>query len=251
MSRVSKKVSGIGERFYVDFGFLRSSTEDFSRPNEDSDRVVQSFDGFNSYLLIVDRHSRCVWVFLCKSKDPPINEMSGFLRICARKEGGYIRCNQGGELANSEDFFTTMQRDHQYRVEPTGADSPSQNGGVERYNDIMAVSVCALLYGASLSVEYWSVALLNSVYLNSRKVSHATRQTPFEGWHGYKPNLKSLCLFGSCVCVKQRGDRREKLDRHDFTGIFLGLTATDNNVRYIDINTGIVKTSHHAVFDEE
>ena len=57
-------------------------------------------------------------------------------------------------------------------------------------------------------------------------------------------------MFGLRVCVKRRGDRHAKLDCHDFTGIFLGLTATDNNVRYIDINTCVVKTSHHAVFDE-
>ena len=112
-------------------------------------------------------------------------------------------------------------------MEPTDTDSLSQNGGVKRYNDTMAGSVCALLYGASLSAEYWSAALLHSVYLHNRKVSQTTAQTPFEGWHGYKPNLKSLHLFGSRVCVKRSGDRRVKLDRHNSTGIFLGLTATE------------------------
>ena len=133
---------------------------------------------------------------------------------------------------------------------PTGEDSPLQNGGVERYNNTMAVYVRAILYGASLSAEYWSVALLHSVYFHNRKVSRATGHTPFEGLHGYKPNLKCLRLFCSRICVKRSGDRRAKLDHHDFTGIFLGFTATDNNVRYININTGIVKTSHHALFVE-
>ena len=114
----------------------------------------------------------------------------------------------------------------------------------------MAISIPAILYGASLSAEYWSAALLHSVYLHNRKVSRATARTSFEGWHGYKPNLKGLRLFRSRVCVKRSGDRHAKLDRHDFTGIFLGFTATDNNVWYIDVNTGIVKTSHHAIFDE-
>jgi hypothetical protein len=41
-----------------------------------------------------------------------------------------------------------------------------------------------------------------------------------------------------------------KQAHNDFTGIFLGYTATDQNVRYIDLNTGVVKTSHHATFDE-
>ena len=57
-------------------------------------------------------------------------------------------------------------------------------------------------------------------------------------------------MFDSQVCVKRNGKRRVKLDHHDFMGIFLGFTATDNSVRCIDVNTGIVKTSHHAVFDK-
>ena len=114
----------------------------------------------------------------------------------------------------------------------------------------MAVWVCALLHGASLSAEYWSATLLHSVYLYNRKVSHATAQTPFKGCHGYKPNLKGFCLSGSRNCVKRSGNCHAKLDHHDFTGIFLGLTATASNVWYIDINTGIIKTSHHAVLDE-
>ena len=65
-----------------------------------------------------------------------------------------------------------------------------------------------------------------------------------------KPDLAALRVFGSRVCVKRTGHRRSKLDGHDFTGIFLGYTATDNNITYIDLDSGLVKTSHHAQFDE-
>ena len=57
-------------------------------------------------------------------------------------------------------------------------------------------------------------------------------------------------MFGSRVCVKRTGSRRSKLDRHDFKGIFLGYTATDQNTIYLDPDTGVVKSSHHAEFDE-
>ena len=40
------------------------------------------------------------------------------------------------------------------------------------------------------------------------------------------------------------------MDRHDFTGIFCGYTATDQNIVYLDLDSGIVKQSHHATFDE-
>ena len=36
----------------------------------------------------------------------------------------------------------------------------------------------------------------------------------------------------------------------DFTDIFLGLTAKDHNISYVDLDSGIVKHSHHAIFDE-
>jgi hypothetical protein len=74
--------------------------------------------------------------------------------------------------------------------------------------------------------------------------------TPFEAWNGFKPDLRTLRVFGSRVCVKRTGKRRSKLDRHDFTGIFVGYTATDENIRYIDVQTRMVKSSHHAIFDE-
>jgi hypothetical protein len=32
--------------------------------------------------------------------------------------------------------------------------------------------------------------------------------------------------------------------------IFLGYTATDQNIIYLDLDSGIVKQSHHATFDE-
>jgi hypothetical protein len=98
--------------------------------------------------------------------------------------------------------------------------------------------------------SYWSDDLRHCVYLHNRLVHSETRRTPFEGYYGHKPDLSSLRVFGSRVCVKRAGKRRAKLDHNDFNGIFLGYTATDENVTYIDLNTGMVKTSHHATFDE-
>ena len=46
-----------GQHFFMDFGFMQSSTSNFSCPNLATDWVVQSLDGFNSYLLIVDELS--------------------------------------------------------------------------------------------------------------------------------------------------------------------------------------------------
>jgi hypothetical protein len=157
---------------------------------------------------------------------------------------------QGGELARSSAFQDTLLWDFHYTLEPTGVDSPSQNGAVEVYNDKFAVRTRTLLYGSGLPAKFWSAALLHSVYLRNCLVHTKTKVTPFEGYYGTKPNLSHLKVFGLRVCVEGSGDRSGKLDCNDFTGIFLGFTATNHNIRYLDLESGLVKCSHHANFDE-
>ncbi len=61
-----------------------------------------------------------------------------------------------------------MLDEFKYVVEPTGADSPSQNGGAEIYNNTLAVKIQTLLYGFGLPTNFWSTALLHAVYLNNQ-----------------------------------------------------------------------------------
>ena len=78
-TRTALRKAGKGRIFYMDFGFLRSSSSDFRRPSTNTDSVVTLFDRFESYLLIVDEHTRHVWVFLTRSKDPPVKTAGAFL----------------------------------------------------------------------------------------------------------------------------------------------------------------------------
>jgi hypothetical protein len=76
------------------------------------------------------------------------------------------------------------------------------------------------------------------------------KKTPFEAFYGMKPNIVHLKLFGSRVCIKRSGIRHGKLDKHNFKGIFLDYTATNQNIVYLDLDLGLVKQSHHAQFNE-
>jgi hypothetical protein len=132
------------------------------------------------------------------------------------------------------------------RLKPTGVDSPSQNGAVEIYNDKLAVCTCTLLYGLGLPAKFWSATLIHLAYLHNRLAHTETGETPFKGYFGEKPDISSLKLFGSRVCVRRTGARWAKLNRLDFTGIFLGYLVTDQNILYLDLKSGCVKLSHHA-----
>ena len=135
--------------------------------------------------------------------------------------------------------------------ETRGSTSLSQNCPAEKWNDTFAVTSEALLYyGTALKTNYGSAALLHAVYLHNCQVHSRTGVTPLEGWWGAKPKLRYLKLFGTRVCIKRVGNHCSKLDRHVFTGIFLGYTSTDRNIWYLDIDSGLPKTCHHAVFDK-
>jgi hypothetical protein len=77
------------QRWYMDFGFMRSSQFDYSRPDKKDDRVVTLFDGYNSYLLVVDEYTKMTWVYLCVSKEPPL-ELIGLHLDQFGSETGYI-----------------------------------------------------------------------------------------------------------------------------------------------------------------
>jgi hypothetical protein len=234
------------------FGFIRASSINYYRPNITSNRVIDSYDGYSSHLLIVDDKSSMSWILLTRSKSPPLEIVRLFLRTFGRDRtlGRFIRCNQGGELARSHAFIDMALTEFGYKVKPTGANSPSQNGQAEKWNDFFAVTTRALLYGTALEPKYWLAALLHAAYLHNRCVHSHTGITPFKGWWGVKPNLKYLKLFGAHVCVKQTGDQCSKLNKHDFAGLFLGYTSTDQNICYLDLNSGNTKMCHYATFDE-
>jgi dUTP pyrophosphatase len=67
---------------------------------------------------------------------------------------------------------------------------------------------------------------------------------------GTKPSAKRLRVFGCLLIVRNVGNRLTKLDINTTVGTFLGYTATDKNVVYMDSVTKKIKTATHVIFDE-
>ena len=120
-----------GERFHMDFGFIKA--KDIAVDKNDTGeptKLVTSYDGYNSYLIIVDKATRYIWVFLSANKAPPLKTLHQFLTkhgIPESKREGLnmaIRTDQGGELAGSEKF-NKIADSHGYSIKRTAAGSLS------------------------------------------------------------------------------------------------------------------------------
>jgi hypothetical protein len=102
-NKLAERIPGCGSEFFMDFGFLWASLDNYKRPTKAHDRIVLSYDGFCAYLLIVDSASRRVWAFLTASKDPPLAILRAFMRKFSLSDG-IIQTDQGGKLARSNEF---------------------------------------------------------------------------------------------------------------------------------------------------
>jgi hypothetical protein len=45
------------KQFYMDYGFMQASQSDHRQPNAKTDGIIQSWDGYSLYLLVVDKAS--------------------------------------------------------------------------------------------------------------------------------------------------------------------------------------------------
>ena len=216
-----------GSQFHLDFGFMHASSQSFVKLIG-ATRVVNTYDGYNSYLLITYAKTRYTWVFLTATKEPPTKLVNTFFDTNGFKTGYHALCiDQGGELWCS-DSLHHITANAGYVMEPTGSDSPHQNGKVERLNGTFGVMVRSLLYSSGLPPQYWSAALVHVVHLKNRLWHSALDVTPFEAWNGSQPDLSHLHVFGSLLSAKIPGSQHAKLDKHTYDGIFFGYEGSSN-----------------------
>jgi hypothetical protein len=84
--------------------------------------------------------------------------------------------------------------------------------------------VRALLIDADLSDWFWPFAIQVTVHIKNC-VLHSIlppNKTPFEFWHGYKPNMSHLRPFGTHCTLHILSNTLAKFDPHRESGHFLG-----------------------------
>ena len=239
----------VGQHLHMDFGFLRGSA--FSK-KDDAGRTITSIDGFRSYLIVVDRASRYKWVFLTKTKHPPLKEVETILKQYQSITDTLhcsIRTDQGGELGKSNAFRELVHK-YGYAYEPTGTNSSKQNGMAEKPNqDLKRITKC-LLHAAGLDLSHWSYALNHAVYLSNCLYHSTIKMSPYQAMHNRQPNLSGLKIFGSKCFYKHTKTNQKDLDITGEEGIFLGYTATDKNIYVKSKRTRKIHIALHKSFDE-
>ncbi len=102
-----------------------------------------------------------------------------------------------------------------------------------------------------LSHRFWAEALSTAVYVRNRSPTKALQSmTPCEAWHGIKPNVKTLRIFGCRVYAHVPKVERRKLEPKARKCVLLGYGEQKKGHRLFDISSAKVIHSRDVVFNE-
>ena len=210
-----------------------------------------TYGGASYYVLFTDDFTRMTHIYPLKKKSsgdvlerfmeykPEVEKQTGKSIKRLRTDGGgeYVKW-MGNHLKGSGIIHET-----------TAPYSPDQNGVAERANRTIMERVKAIIAEAKLDKRLWMEIADTVVYLKNRSPTTAVATTPYELWHGIKPNLSHLRIIGSTTYVHIPKEKRTKLDTHSHKGILIGYGGT-NQYKVWDLTRKDVVVSRDVVFIE-
>ena len=155
---------------------------------------IASVGGSIYFLTFIDDYSNFVCVYMLKKKSAVLEKFIEYLAMAENFSGRRLkklRSDNGGEYVS--DAFKDYLKQRGILTEPTVPYTPQQNGKAERMNRTILDNVRAMLYHAKLPLYLWAEAVSTVVYLRNRSPTSSFKgATPYERWHGVKPNIEHL-----------------------------------------------------------
>jgi hypothetical protein len=101
-----------------------------------------------------------------------------------------------------------------------------------------------------MPVVFWGEAVVTAVYILNRSPTKALEgRTLYEAWHGRKPAVSHLRVFGCLAFAKELG-HVSKLDDRSTPGVFIGYAEGSKAYRILDPKTQRVRMARDVVFNE-
>jgi hypothetical protein len=159
-----------------------------------------------------------------------------------------LRTDNGGEFTTAE--FTSYCADEGVQCHYSTPYNQQQNGIVERRNQTVVEMARTLLKQREMSAVFWGEAVVTTVYILNRSPTKALNgRTSYEAWHGRKPTITHLQVFG-CLAFGKKLGHIGKLDNRSTTRVFIGYAEGSKAYRILDPGTHRVRTTRDIVFDE-
>jgi transposase InsO family protein len=209
---------------------------------------IPKTDGGSRYVAtFIDDYSQYTTTYLLERKSDLKDELRNYLKLMKTRDTPVhrLRSDNGGEYAGHQTI--ELLKEHGVKWEPTAPYNPSQNGVAERCFRTLFERTRAILTSAKLPIRLWGEAIMTVTYLKNRSPTTALDKiTPYEAWHGKKPDLSYLHTFG-CIAYHHVEGARRKLDDKSLKCQFLGYEGANQFRLWNGKN---VLISSHVQWDE-
>ena len=170
--------------------------------------------------------------------------MAKNLKVC---KVGTLRLDRGGEYM-SLDFNAYLAEcgiKHQCTVPYT----PQQNGVAERKNRSLMEMARCMVKSQALPHSFWLEAVMCATYVLNRCPTKALQSiTPYEAWHGRKPSISHLRVFGCLAYAMVPVQQRRKLDDKAVKCTFVGYSSESKGYHLYHPQTKRILISRDVVF---
>ncbi|CAI7890883.1 unnamed protein product [Closterium sp. NIES-53] len=178
-------------------------------------------------MTLIDHKTRFAWVFLLESKDLVPEAFKVWHEHIKNTTGLQVKTlhsDRGGE------YMSKSFRNHLSSIgiaqEFSCPYTPQQNGIAERFNRTLQEIARSLLLHMKLDDAWWGEAVNHAVHLKNRRPTIALPSgiTPFEAWHGKKPDVSMLRVFGCMAQYRIPDEKRGKFESKTRWAVHIGLS---------------------------
>jgi hypothetical protein len=204
--------------------------------------------GQRYFLLLVDDLSRYMWVVVLRSKGEAadtIRHAQAAMEVGCGHKLCVLCTDNGGEFmaAKFALYYTDEGVQHHYFA----SYSPQQNGIVERRNQTIVEMARALLKLREMLAVFRREAVVMTIYiLNRSPIKALNGKMSYEAWHGLKPTVSHLRVFGCLAFTKELG-HIGKLNDKSTLWVFIGYTEGLKPYRILDPETACANNARRSV----
>ncbi|CAI7784824.1 unnamed protein product [Closterium sp. NIES-53] len=199
-----------------------------------------SLGGAVYVLSLIDDFTRRVWSFPLPNKESAtvakvLRQWHKDVKLEYGRKLKAVRSDRGGEFLG--DAGKAWKAEFGIKIQLSVADTPQQNGVVDRWHRTMAEGIRTLLVDSGLPARLWGEALMWVVWVKNR-VTHSALPasiTPMEVWSGQKPHVGMARIWGCVGSVMLHGhEKGGKLDARAVMCVCVGVDMESKVWRMLD-----------------
>lgn len=200
---------------------------------------VESLGKKRYFITFIDIHSKFTEVKLMHQKSEAADLIIQYIEKLKTQIGRkpkIFRSDRGTEYMSKkiQDYFKSEGIIFQCTV----GYAPEQNGIAERMNRTLVEAVRSMLVNSGFQKSLWGEAVSTACYIFNR--TNTKGKSPYEIWHGVKPNFTNLHEFGCDVYSMIPYEKRRKLDDKAEKLKFVGYDESSKGYRLINKDNKVI-----------